>query len=105
MVKIPEYNFICASKASHQTIIAVVKIDGKTGMIPSRPIELRVVVRLAEAFLTGEFVYMSFDEHPKKLTGINLTTKSNSAKVIFSARSIRDDDDFPKNWDTLDAIL
>jgi hypothetical protein len=105
MLEIPEYNLICASESSNRTVNTFVKIDGKMGAIPSKPFDLGVIVKLAERLLTGEFVYISFDDQPKILTGIDLTTHKNAAKATFSARSINDDDDFPEHWESSPSIL
>lgn len=101
MLQIPEYYSLNVA-TDLGTVWVAVKIDGKSGMLPGIRMDPSVLARLVEAFTVGELGFMSFDEHPKCLTGIAVTQKGKVPSVKLSARSLVEGDGFPADWETAD---
>ena len=101
MQQISEYHSLNAA-TDLGTVSVAVEIDGKSGMLPGIRMDPSVLARLVEAFTVGELVFMSFDEHPKRLTGIAVTQKGKVPTVKLSARSLVEGDGFPADWEIAD---
>ncbi|MBJ2152665.1 hypothetical protein [Paracoccus sp. IB05] len=101
MMLIPEYHSLKAE--THEgTIEVAVSIDGSSRLMPKIRMEPHVLGRLVEAFFSGELSFMSFDEHPKRLTGMSVTRVDKIPAVKLTARSLGDDDQLPADWENSD---
>lgn len=101
MLEIPEYHSLKAIGSTGEIVVSV-RIDGNTRMMPTIQIQPDVVARLVEAFICGEMDFMSFDEHPKRLTGISLNREDGVPTVSLMARSLKEKDGFLHDWKIAD---
>ena len=104
MPLIPEYHSL-RTEANEGTIEVAVSIDGRSRIMPNIRMEPHVLARLVEAFFSGELSFMSFDEHPKRLTGMSVTREREIPAVKLTARSLGDDDQFPVDWEISDPQI
>ncbi|MDR5655189.1 hypothetical protein [Ruixingdingia sedimenti] len=102
MLEIPEYHSMKAIGCTGAMIAVSVSIDGNTRMTPTIQMQPDVVARLVEACLSGSIDFMSFDEHPERLTGISLNREDRMPTVSLTARSLREKDGFPQDWKIAD---
>jgi hypothetical protein len=105
MLNIPEYHSLCTNDQTDETIAVKVVIDGVARMIPSRPMQHRVMAQLTHAFISGELDFMSFDERPKRLTSISMARDRKAPIVAIKARTITDHDAFPEDWAIADPQI
>lgn len=99
MIEIPEYHSLRASDDTPGAVTVSVRIDGTAHTVSIRQMSPHVVARLVEAFLSGALDFMSFDEHPKWLTGMSLKRKDGGLHVTLTARSLAEKDGFPQEWE------
>ncbi|MBW0159653.1 hypothetical protein [Sedimentimonas flavescens] len=98
MLEIPELRSLRAFDPRDEAVRVTVKIDNDRHLMPEVGMASAVLTALVQAFLSGDLKFMSFDEHPKRLTGINLTTRDKSPSATLIARSLVAEDAFPENW-------
>ena len=87
MLEIPEYHSLKAIGSNVETVTVSVRIDGNARMMPAIQMQPHVIARLVEAFFCSELDFMSFDEHPKRLTGVSLKRNDITPVVTSSIRN------------------
>jgi DNA polymerase III sliding clamp (beta) subunit (PCNA family) len=83
-----EFLRLSTDDPSAQTTRVSALIDGKTGMVSNVQVTREVLEQIFSEFLSGEIQHMSFDEHPKQLTGITVSTSGSGFSVTIKARSM-----------------
>jgi hypothetical protein len=71
-----------------ETVKVSALIDGKPRLVSDIQVKREVLVQIFGQFLSGELEHMSFDDHPKQLTGIVIEASGSGLCVKFSARSM-----------------
>ena len=105
MRSLPEYHSLRAIDGNAETVTVSVHIDGNAHMMAEIQVHPRVIARLVEAFCSGELDFMSFDEHPKRLTGISVKRGDRTSAVKLTARSLTEKDGLTRDWQTADPQL
>ncbi len=98
MFEILEYYYLRSNDDNKETVTVSVRIDGHANMISTIKMHPHVIARLVEAFSSGNLDFMSFDEHPKRLTGINVRRAAKTPTVILTVRSLTEKDDLTQDW-------
>lgn len=102
---LPEYHSLRAIEGNPETVTVTVRIDGNAHMMPKIQMHPRVIARLVEAFCSGELDFMSFDDHPKRLTDISVKRSDRKPAVKLTARSLTEQDDLTRDWQTADPEI
>ena len=105
MQSLPEYHSLRATEGNAKTVTVSVRIDGNARMMPKIQMHPRVIARLVEAFCSGELDFMSFDEHPKRLTNISVKRGGRKPAVRLTARSLTEQDGLTQDWQTADPEI
>jgi hypothetical protein len=105
MFEIPEYHSLKSNDDNEETVTVSVRIDGDANMMPTIKLHPRVIARLVEAFCSGNLDFMAFDEHPKRLTGINVRRAARTPTVILTARSLTEKDGLTRDWQIADPQI
>ena len=103
MPSLPEYCSLRANDGNVETVTVSVRIDGNAHIMPE--IQMHPRTRLVEAFCAGELDFMSFDEHPKRLTGISVKRGDETSAVTLTARSLTEKDGLTRDWQTADPQI